>query len=139
MGSLVQLYVFCHNLTYGDNLKLICAGAVQQLKEYDGKKLVSATKEGLKLDETEEEKKKKEETKAQFEPLCKVIKVRRDCMSMTVFAHKCMFIFWNCMVCGCFQKVNPDFYEQEILGDKVEKVQVSDRIVDSPCVLVTGE
>jgi molecular chaperone HtpG len=75
--------------------------AVQQLKEYDGKKLVSATKEGLKLDETEEERKKKEETKAQFEPLCKVIK--------------------------------------EILGDKVEKVQVSDRIVDSPCVLVTGE
>jgi molecular chaperone HtpG len=49
--------------------------AVQQLKEYDGKKLVSATKEGLKLDETEEEIKKKEETKAQFEPLCKVIKV----------------------------------------------------------------
>jgi molecular chaperone HtpG len=75
--------------------------AVQQLKEYDGKKLVSATKEGLKLDETEDEKKKKEEIKAQFEPLCKVIK--------------------------------------EILGDKVEKVQVSDRIVDSPCVLVTGE
>merc|ERR1712159_301362 len=34
--------------------------AVQQLKEYDGKKLVSCTKEGLELDETEEEKKKKE-------------------------------------------------------------------------------
>jgi molecular chaperone HtpG len=51
------------------------AYAVQQLKEYDGKKLVSATKEGLKLDETEDEKKKKEEIKAQFEPLCKVIKV----------------------------------------------------------------
>merc|ERR1711966_151861 len=26
-----------------------------------------------------------------------------------------------------------------ILGDKVEKVLVSDRVVDSPCVLVTGE
>jgi molecular chaperone HtpG len=31
---------------------------VQQLKEYDGKKLVSCTKEGLELDNTEDEKKK---------------------------------------------------------------------------------
>jgi molecular chaperone HtpG len=46
----------------------------QQLKEYDGKKLVSITKEGLKLEETEEEKKKAEETKAANENLCKVIK-----------------------------------------------------------------
>lgn len=76
--------------------------AVGQLKEYDGKKLVSATKEGLKLDdESEEEKKKKEEKKKSFESLCKVIK--------------------------------------DILGDRVEKVVVSDRIVDSPCCLVTGE
>ncbi|KAM3309171.1 heat shock protein 83 [Capsicum chacoense] len=76
--------------------------AVGQLKEYDGKKLVSATKEGLKLDdETEEEKKKKEEKKKSFENLCKIIK--------------------------------------DILGDRVEKVVVSDRIVDSPCCLVTGE
>ena len=74
---------------------------VQQLKEYDGKKLVSVTKEGLELDETEEEKKAKEEKKAQFEELTKVMK--------------------------------------DILGDKVEKVVISDRIVDSPCVLVTGE
>jgi len=28
---------------------------------------------------------------------------------------------------------------KEILGDKVEKVEISQRIVDSPCVLVTGE
>jgi len=28
---------------------------------------------------------------------------------------------------------------KDILGEKVEKVIVSDRIVDSPCVLVTGE
>jgi len=75
--------------------------AVGQLKEYDGKKLVSATKEGLVLEETEDEKKKKEEKKAQFEPLCKTVK--------------------------------------DILGDRVEKVVVSERIVDSPCVLVTGE
>nr|GEY94373.1 heat shock protein 83 [Tanacetum cinerariifolium] len=49
--------------------------AVGQLKEYDGKKLVSATKEGLKLeDETEEEKQKREEKKKSFENLCKTIK-----------------------------------------------------------------
>ncbi len=75
--------------------------AVQQLKEYDGKKLVCCTKEGLQLDETEEEKAKKEEVKAQYEALCRLMK--------------------------------------DILGDKVEKVLVSDRVVDSPCVLVTGE
>lgn len=75
--------------------------AVQQLKEYDGKKLVCVTKEGLELPEDEEEKKKFEELKSQFEPLCKLMK--------------------------------------DILSDKVEKVVVSDRIVDSPCVLVTGE
>lgn len=76
--------------------------AVAQLKEYDGKKLVSVTKEGFQLeDESEEEKKEKEEKKKSFEKLCKVMK--------------------------------------EVLGDRVEKVVVSDRVVDSPCVLVTGE
>ena len=48
--------------------------SVQQLKEYDGKKLVCCTKEGLNFDETEEEKAKKEETKALFEPLCRLMK-----------------------------------------------------------------
>ena len=47
---------------------------VQQLKEYDGKKLKSCSKEGLDLEETEEEKKQKEEEKARFEPLCKLMK-----------------------------------------------------------------
>merc|ERR1712072_909992 len=46
---------------------------VQQLKEYDGKKLKAVTKEGLDID-TEDEKKKTEEQKAEFEPLCKLIK-----------------------------------------------------------------
>merc|ERR1712207_31652 len=40
---------------------------VQQLKEYDGKKLVSVTKEGLKFDESEDEKKAQEELKADYE------------------------------------------------------------------------
>merc|ERR1712170_23950 len=47
---------------------------VQQLKEYDGKKLVSVTKEGLKLPEDEDEKKKFEEDKAKFEKFCEQVK-----------------------------------------------------------------
>ncbi|EDQ90925.1 uncharacterized protein MONBRDRAFT_20370 [Monosiga brevicollis MX1] len=47
---------------------------INQLKEYDGKKLVSVTKEGLELPEDEEEKKKFEEDKAKYEQLCKVMK-----------------------------------------------------------------
>ena len=75
--------------------------AVQQLKEYEGKKLLSATKEGLEMAEDEEEKKAFEEAKAKTEGLCKLMK--------------------------------------EVLDDKVEKVVVSSRLADSPCVLVTGE
>jgi len=75
--------------------------AMQQLKDFEGKKFVSITKEGLELEETEDEKKKFEEQKAAFENLLKVMK--------------------------------------ETLGDKVEKVVLSPRIVTSPCVLVTGE
>merc|ERR1712032_1514107 len=47
--------------------------AVQQLKEFDGKKLKSTTKEGLDVDD-EDEKKKLEELKAEFEPLTKLMK-----------------------------------------------------------------
>merc|ERR1711966_404258 len=75
--------------------------AVQQLKEFDGKKFLSASKEGLDLADDEDEKKAFEEAKAKTEPLCKLMK--------------------------------------EVLGDKVEKVVVSNRLADSPCVLVTGE
>merc|ERR1712176_274616 len=48
--------------------------AVQQMKEFDGKKLLCCTKEGLELEESEEEKKKKEEAKAKTEGLCKLMK-----------------------------------------------------------------
>merc|ERR1719384_144738 len=47
---------------------------VQQLKEFDGKNLVSVTKEGLELPEGEGEKKKMEADKEKFEGLCKVMK-----------------------------------------------------------------
>ncbi|KAB7502737.1 putative heat shock protein HSP 90-alpha A4 [Armadillidium nasatum] len=74
---------------------------VQQLKEYDGKQLVSVTKEGLELPEDEEAKKKFEENKTKFEGLCKVMK--------------------------------------DILDKKVEKVVVSNRLVSSPCCIVTSQ
>jgi len=48
--------------------------AVQQLKEFEGKKLISATKEGLQLNEDEDEKKAFEEAKAKTEGLCKLVK-----------------------------------------------------------------
>merc|ERR1712054_314220 len=74
---------------------------VQQMKDYDEKKLKSVTKEGLDIDETEDEKKRREEEKAKFESLCKLMK--------------------------------------DILGDKVEKVVLGNRVDTSPCVLVTSE
>ncbi|OSX76950.1 hypothetical protein BU14_0167s0022 [Porphyra umbilicalis] len=74
---------------------------VQQLKEYDGKKLVCTTKENMQLEESEEEKASREAEAKACETLCTIIK--------------------------------------ENLGDKVEKVVVSDRLADSPCILVTGE
>ncbi|KAG8746832.1 heat shock protein 90 [Ceratobasidium sp. 414] len=75
--------------------------AVTQLKEFEGKKLVCVSKEGLELEETEEEKAAREKDAGGLDDLCKAIK--------------------------------------DALGDKVEKVVVSNRITDSPCVLVTGQ
>ena len=74
---------------------------IQQLKEFEGKTLMCVTKEGLELEETEEEKKAREETLKAFTEFCTGMK--------------------------------------EVLGDKVEKVVLSNRITNSPCVLVTGQ
>ncbi|KFB48797.1 hypothetical protein ZHAS_00016808 [Anopheles sinensis] len=74
---------------------------IKGLKEYKGKQLVCVTKEGLELPEDEAEKKKREEDKAKFENLCKVMK--------------------------------------SVLENKVEKVVVSNRLVDSPCCIVTSQ
>merc|ERR1712072_1146937 len=73
---------------------------VDPIDEYCVQQLKATTKEGLEIDD-EDEKKKIEELKAEFEPLTKLMK--------------------------------------EVLGDKVEKVIISSRIVDSPCVLTTSE
>ncbi|TFK72201.1 heat-shock protein 90 [Pluteus cervinus] len=75
--------------------------AITQLKEFENKKLICVSKEGLELEETEDEKKAREAEAAEFNDLCTTVK--------------------------------------DALGDKVEKVVVSNRITDSPCVLVTGQ
>jgi len=47
---------------------------IQQLKEYDEKKLKNCSKEGLELEDDEDTKKKLEEQKASYEGLCTLIK-----------------------------------------------------------------
>merc|ERR1719473_973991 len=47
---------------------------IQQLKDYEDKKLRNCSKEGLDLEDDAEEKKKQEEQKAAYEGLCTLIK-----------------------------------------------------------------
>ena len=69
--------------------------ATQQLKEFDGKKLKSTTKEGLDIDD-EDGKKKIEELKAEFEPLTKLMK---EVLGLGMFG-KCfeLMLFWNAWI-----------------------------------------
>merc|ERR1712128_108036 len=71
---------------------------VQQLKEFDGKNLVSVTKEGLELPEDEAEKEKKEADIKKFEGLCKVMKdildkkVERVVVSSRLVSSPCCIV-----------------------------------------------
>merc|ERR1712127_946087 len=74
---------------------------VQHLTEYEGKRLINASREGLKLEEGDIEKKRDEQYKEMFKPLLDSTK--------------------------------------ELLGKKVEKVQISKHLVNSPVVVLSAD
>lgn len=95
--------------------------AIQQLKEYDGKTLVSVTKEGLELPEDEEEKKRQEENKSKFEGLCKIMKeildkkVEKVVLDfLELLAINCAFLYFKHMYVLLYiktgWKLNIQFY-----------------------------
>lgn len=71
---------------------------VQQLKEYEGKNLVCVTKEGLELPEDEEEKKRFEEAKAEYEGLCKTMKeiLDKKVEKVRIFGN---YIYCDLLIC----------------------------------------
>merc|ERR1712128_149255 len=82
----------------GDEMCSFAEYVVQQLKEFDGKNLVSVTKEGLELPEDEAEKEKKEADVKKFEGLCKVMKdildkkVERVVVSTRLVSSPCCIV-----------------------------------------------
>merc|ERR1719450_1480110 len=74
---------------------------VQHLTEFEGKRLINASREGLKLEEGDVEKKREDKYKEMFKPLLDFVK--------------------------------------ETLGKKVEKVQISKHLVNSPVVVLSAD
>merc|ERR1712199_3993 len=86
---------------------------IQKLADYEGKKFVSIQKADVKLDETEEEKKRFSKIKDMYKPLTDWWKEKRT-----------------------------DLTEKGAMKDagvKVEKVEISKRLTDSPVVVVTSQ
>merc|ERR1712017_13799 len=97
-------------LMLADHLDEPC---IQKLADYEGKQFVSIQKADVKLDETEEEKKKFSKLKDMYKPLTD---------------------WWK-------EKLN-DLTEKGAMkeaGVKIEKVELSKRLTDSPVVVVTSQ
>merc|ERR1712226_710255 len=97
-------------LMLSDHLDEPC---IQKLADYEGKKFVSIQKADVKLDETEEEKKRFSKLKDMYKPLTDYWKEK-----LTDFTEK-----------GAMKDA----------GVKVEKVELSKRLTDSPVVVVTSQ
>merc|ERR1711990_1406046 len=97
-------------LMLSDHLDEPC---IQKLADYEGKKFVSIQKADVKLDETEEEKKKFSKLKDMYKPLTDWWKEK-----LTDLTEK-----------GAMKEA----------GVKIEKVELSKRLTDSPVVVVTSQ
>merc|ERR1712110_226034 len=97
-------------LMLSDHLDEPC---IQKLADYEGKKFVSIQKADVKLDETDEEKKRFSKLKDMYKPLTDWWKDK-----LTDFTEK-----------GAMKDA----------GVKVEKVEVSKRLTESPVVVVTSQ
>merc|ERR1712038_1935197 len=97
-------------LMLSDHLDEPC---LQKLADYEGKKFVSIQKADVKLDETEEEKKRFSKVKDMYKPLTDWWKD-----SLTDFTEK-----------GAMKDA----------GVKIEKVEISKRLTESPVVVVTSQ
>merc|ERR1712060_275220 len=86
---------------------------LQKLSDYEGKKFVSIQKADVKLDETEAEKKKFSKVKDMYKPLTD---------------------WWKEMLTDLTEKG-----AMKDAGVKIEKVDVSKRLTDSPVVVVTSQ
>merc|ERR1712110_42851 len=93
-----------------DNLDEPC---IQKLSDYEGKKFASIQKADIKLDETDDEKKRFGKLKDMYKPLTE---------------------WWKTLL--------SDFTEKgamKLSGVKIEKVEVSKRLTETPVVVVTSQ
>merc|ERR1711937_10995 len=97
-------------LMLSDHLDEPC---IQKLADYEGKKFVSIQKADVKLDETEEEKKRFSKLKDMYKPLTD---------------------WWKDTLTEVTEKG-----AMKDAGVKVEKVEISKRLTDSPVVVVTSQ
>jgi len=97
-------------LMFDDQLDEPC---IQKLADYEGKKFVSIQKADVKLDETEEEKKRFSKLKDMYKPLTD---------------------WWKETLTDLTEKGS-----MKQAGVKVEKVELSKRLTDSPVVVMTSQ
>merc|ERR1711877_64601 len=97
-------------LMLSDHLDEPC---IQKLADYEGKKFVSTQKADVKLDETEEEKKRFSKLKDMYKPLTD---------------------WWKDKLTDLTEKG-----AMKDAGVKIEKVEISKRLTDSPVVVVTSQ